>query len=163
MLNNEYVDEINHLLDTEKENFLQTKSKKLFWEGLKQKIKQTSIEFSTKIAKDEKSRIRKLEMEIQNLNDSNIPEEIKNQKILTKQTEIDEFYEKRAERARIRSRVNWWEKGEKSNNYFLRLENERQSLNVISKINVNGTIKTEDNDILFEIDNFYRKLYACLR
>ena len=92
LLNNEYVDEINHLLDTEKENFLQTKSKKLFWEGLKQKIKQTSIEFSTKIAKDEKSRIRKLEMEIQNLNDSNIPEEIKNQKILAKQTEIDEFF-----------------------------------------------------------------------
>ena len=160
LLNNEYVDEINRLLDTEKENFLQTKSKKLFWEGLKQKIKQTSIEFSAKIAKDEKGRIRKLEMEIQNLNDSNIPEEIKNQIILTKQTEIDEFYEKRAEGARIRSRVNWWEKGEKSNNYFLRLENERQSLNMIRKININGKIKSEDNDILFEIDNFYRKLYA---
>ena len=61
------------------------------------------------------------------------------------QTEYDRQYEYIAQGAIIRSRVNWYEYGEKSNKYFLNLENHKKksSWRPISLINVDVKIASK--------------------
>ena len=57
------------------------------------------------------------------------------------------------------SRVNWYEQGEKSNKYFLKLENNRKKKSCITKIYVDeNNYISEPNKILTEIQNFCSKL-----
>ena len=43
----------------------------------------------------------------------------------------------KADGAKVRSRVKWWEMGKKSNSYFLRLEKEHQINNTITQLETN--------------------------
>ena len=53
------------------------------------------------------------------------------------QTEYDRHYEYIAQGAIIRSRVNWYEQGGKSNKYFLNLENAKKKKSCVRKLYVN--------------------------
>lgn len=47
---------------------------------------------------------------------------------------IDKYYEEKTRGNFIRSKARWAEEGERSTSYFLRLENKRQSVNVIRSL-----------------------------
>ncbi|CAC5420630.1 unnamed protein product [Mytilus coruscus] len=75
--------------------------------------------------------------------------------------DIYKYYEQKPEAARIRSKINWYEKGEKSTNYFFRLEQKRGKEKLWSKIKAeNGTFKNNINEILGEQLKYYEKLFT---
>ncbi len=67
---------------------------------------------------------------------------------------------KKLKGAYVRSRARWIEKGEKSNNYFCRLEKNRQENNSINSLYVNGDINTSPKIISSEIFQFYSSLHS---
>lgn len=77
------------------------------------KIQEFSIQFSKNVARINKR--------IKLCNKSEMDNETKLQ-ILSLQSKIDDLYTQKAKGAYVRSRARWIEKGEKSNNYFSRLE-----------------------------------------
>ena len=60
----------------------------------------------------------------------------------------------------LRSRARWHEQGECNNKYFLNLEKRKHSRKVISKLKLqNGSVITNQFDILEEQSKFYKSLY----
>ena len=70
--------------------------------------------------------------------------------------EYDSIYEQIAKGAIIRSKATWYEKGEKSNRYFLNLETHKKAKSSVRKVFDNeGVLITDPKNILQEIPNFY--------
>ena len=75
-------------------------------------------------------------------------------------TEYDSQYDYIAQGAIIRSRVNWYEYGEKSNKYFLNLENSKKKKSCIRKlVGFNDECIMAPKQIMTEIHSFYANLY----
>lgn len=130
------------------------------WEYLKHKIREFSIQFSKNLSKARAQMELELTRELNNLcNKSEMDNEAKLQ-ILSLQSKIDDLYTQKAKGAYVRSRARWIEKGEKSNNYFCRLEKRRQEKNAINSLYVNGVISTCPKMISSEIFQFYSSLYS---
>ena len=75
--------------------------------------------------------------------------------------EYDSIYEQIAKGAIIRSKATWYEKGEKSNKYFLNLETHKKAKSSVCKVfNDEGMLPviTDQKKILQEIQNFYSNL-----
>jgi len=74
--------------------------------------------------------------------------------------EYESLYDYITQGAIIRSRANWYEKGEKSNKYFLNLENTRKSKGSARKIFMkDGRLTTNVKSIMDEAEHFYSDLY----
>ena len=74
--------------------------------------------------------------------------------------EYDNLYENLAQGAIIRSKATWYEKGEKSNKYFLHLESNKKAKSSIRKVfNKEGTLITDPKNVMYEIEKFYTDLY----
>ena len=59
-----------------------------------------------------------------------------------------------------RSKATWYEKGEKSNKYFLNLESHKEAKSSVRKLfNKDGILITDPKIILQEIEKFYTDLY----
>ena len=75
------------------------------------------------------------------------------------QMEYDSIYEQIAKGAIIRSKATWYEKGEKSNKYFLNLESHKKAKSSVRKVFDNeGVLIAEPKKTLQEIQNFYSNL-----
>ena len=60
----------------------------------------------------------------------------------------------------MRSRATWYEKGEKSTEYFLNLEKRNKTKSHVRKlINPDGSEETNPKNILADIKSFYSELY----
>ena len=60
----------------------------------------------------------------------------------------------------LRSRARWHEQGERNNKYFLNLEKRNHSRKLVSKLKLqNGSVITNQFDILEEQSKFYKSLY----
>ena len=76
------------------------------------------------------------------------------------QTEYGRHYDYITQGIIIRSRVNWYKQAEKSNKYFLNLENVQKKKSSIMKLSLdNDKETTEPKQIMTEIHNIYSKLY----
>ena len=66
----------------------------------------------------------------------------------------------KAKGAQIRSKATWWEEGEKSSSYFLRLEKRRQSNNTIKQLkSESGELLDTDAEVIRCASQFYESLY----
>ena len=75
------------------------------------------------------------------------------------QMEYDSIYEQIAKGAIVRSKATWYEKGEKSNIYFLNLETHKKAKSSVRKVfNREGVLITDPKKILQETYNFYSNL-----
>ena len=60
----------------------------------------------------------------------------------------------------IRSKATWYEKGEKSNKYFLNLESHNKAKSSVRKVfSQEGFLVVDPRKVLREIENFYSNLY----
>ena len=59
----------------------------------------------------------------------------------------------------IRSRANWYEHGEKSNKYFLNLENYNKKKSCLRKLITKNISTTDPKQIMTENHKFYANLY----
>ena len=70
------------------------------------------------------------------------------------QNKLESIYEHIVNGAIIRSRIDWHEKGEKSNNYFFNLEKRNKSKTHISCLIENNKIITDQDTIQKDLKNF---------
>lgn len=107
---------------------------RVLWDFDKYKIRYETIFYSKQKARNRREALITLEEKIKECtikcDESPSSENINNLEIL--QTEYDRQYEYIAQGAIIRSRANWYEHGEKSNKYFLNLENSKQKKGCIT-------------------------------
>lgn len=92
-----------------------TVSKTDFWELCKLEIKNASITYSKRRAKERKEYIIELETKLKILQNNSILESEQIEKL---EKEIQELYETKAKGAQIRSRINFIENGEKNTKFF---------------------------------------------
>ena len=135
---------------------------RVLWDFLKYKIRYETIVYSKKKAKKRRSVLVSLEERLKECqvkwDEDPTPENLNDLEII--QTEYDRHYDYITQGIIIRSRVNWYEQGEKSNKYFLNLENAKKKKSSIRKLSLdNDKETTEPKQIMTEIHNFYSKLY----
>ena len=74
--------------------------------------------------------------------------------------ELNNHYSYVTEGIIMRSRVQWYEKGEKNNKYFLNLEKRNKMRSSVRKLIVNGTVVLNPEKVLSEVRAYYTNLYS---
>ncbi|KAJ8038829.1 LINE-1 retrotransposable element ORF2 protein [Holothuria leucospilota] len=135
----------------------------LRWELIKLYIRNASISYSKKKARDRRRNELSLLKEISAYEHefflSNSPVIL--DKLKKARISLNELYEYKIEGIIVRSRARWVEQGEKSTAYFLNLEKRNKKYNVIQKLKAaDGEEVAEGPQILKELGNFYEVLYT---
>ena len=137
---------------------------RLDWEYLKYKIKEFSREYSIR-KKTEHTAVRiSLESKLKSLTESlnyNSSNEMFREYEECK-NHLENFYQNVANGLIIRSKVDWYEKGEKSNKYFYNLEKRNKAkTHVKSLIDESKNTVTHDQKLIMtKLKSFYRTLYS---
>ena len=144
------------------EEFKEVTDPRLFWDLMKYRIRQESISYSKQKAKKRRSKMATLEAKLndcQKMCDQDSSLENMNMfEVLKTEFELQNDYITQG--AIIRMRATWYEQGEKSNKYFLNLENSRGKKSSIRK-----TVKEDESStsnpqvIMKELRSFYSDLY----
>ena len=156
-----YVTLINESVPTWLNEFKDIGDKRLLWDLIKYKIRQVTIKYSKKKAHKKREKISEIEasLKISEENCSANPTDANYERVEILQMEYDSLYEEIAKGAIIRSKATWYEKGEKSNKYFLNLENHRKTKSLVRKVfNDEGTLVTDPKKVLLEIEKYYSNL-----
>lgn len=158
----EYIENINMLIETEKQCRLYGSNLLTWWDNLKFKIKQYSIRYSRKRARQHNQYYWELHRRIENESRraANNPDyDVLHLTDLKKELESLEM--KTCRGAVLRSKAQWAIEGERNTRYFLQLEKQRQQGNNIKEIvNSEGDIIRDTDGILEEEYKYYEKLYT---
>ena len=129
----------------------------LWWDLGKIKIKEYAKMYAIEQSILRKSRIEELEMKITQLENTNND----NDTLIGLKNELSDLLQTKHEGARIRSRIKWWEEGEKSSKYFHDLERKN------GKDKSWESILDEDKQLIFGTKNiqkrqvrFYKELFT---
>ena len=151
-----------------KAKYSEVEDARLRWELIKMELRGMIIPFAKNKARATRLHIEKLEKQLAEL-DITILNHIGSQlDLLSKQSEFEKlkkelqhWYDKKGEGAIFRSKLRWTEQGEKPTKYFFNLEAKNFTLKTIVELKVseNKTV-IEDDEILKQIENFYRDLYT---
>ena len=160
----EYCEIIRKIFQKTKAEYISQTSLHNIWELCKIRFKEFSIAFSINRIKKFKTKITKIENEINSI-DKYLACNNRDDDLIDKRKQLKSEYEnllrEKSDGAKIRAKAKWWEQGERSSAYFLNLENIRQSNNKINRItNNSGEIVTHDDDILESAAQFYERLYS---
>jgi len=143
----------------------------LMWDTIKSAIRGECISFSSRLKKDEKCALVRLEKELAELQNELLLESdsnrIDNQElqdimynIQCKSDVINELLDRECRGAMLRSKLQQYEQGDKPTKFFLGLEKSRAANKTINKlVTDNGSVITDHKKILKEQSNFYKKLY----
>ena len=140
----------------------------IIWELCKIRFKEFSIKYSIKRCRTRNTEQKNIERDINILDQC-----IQNQSIQANQNDIDillkrkalkmkydTIMKEKAEGAKIRSKVQWWEEGETSSAFFLNLEKHRQANNNIKRLKAHsGELLLTDKLIIERTAQFYEDLY----
>ena len=172
-LNNTFLEEENYvksindlILKLREDEFLFT-DKRVLWEYMKFKIREFSIKYGKEKAKTRRdneteyeNKLKKIEENLDKCTDLIEKEQLENQKIdiVNQLKEIDQY---KTEGLILRSRCESYEKGEKSNGYFLRLASRNKIKTTMNKLlREDGTVTTRQEEILEMQMKFYKNLYS---
>ena len=157
---NEYVKLITETLAD------QTNAKRLYrdiadwWENTKQTIKQKTAKYAKAKTKQEKKYETYLRKRLRNTlrkeerlrRDNRISQQLR--------AKIEEIEKKKEQGARIRTKIEWNNDGERNTKLFFALEKQKTASRSITQLkDENGTVKDKQEDILNIIRNFYKTLY----
>ena len=162
----EYIKLINNKYSEWEQEGKEIQDPRVLWDFIKYKIRQETISYSKRKARERRANLHDLEKRLkscQSLCDSHPSDENLNELDFL-QTEYDRHYEYITKGTLIRSWANWYEYGEKSNKYFLNLENSRKK-KCVRKLHTDYDSCTSDpRKIMNEFKIFYEDLYnggAC--
>ena len=143
----------------------ETDDPRVNWEFLKYKMRQSARQYSITRASGRREKRITLEKKVYDLEraisestDPNLVQEYNDAK-----EELGKLYDYITQGIILRSRAKWYEEGEKSSSYFLRLEKRNKSKSHIRKLIVDDNIEkieTDDSAILHELRKFYSTLYS---
>ena len=141
----------------------------LLFEMIKLNIRGKTISYSSYKAKCKRQKEQSLDIKINKLKEilvlnlqggsprphviSGIESDLK---VLTK--ELETLQEEQVKAMIFRSRVKYYEEGEKPTKYFCNLEKKNYAQKTISKLNINGELIYEKDHILGEMRKFYQEL-----
>ena len=146
------------LLDENIKNWLEE-----FKEVVDKRVLWLTIKYSKEKAHSRKAKIKDLEEKLLNCtkNCENDPSKENIEELECLQAQYDDLYDYITQGAIIRSRANWYEKGEKNNKYFLNLEKSNKKKSCVrSIVTGDGTITVNPKTILNELESFYSNLYS---
>ena len=83
-----------------------------------------------------------------------------NEDYLARKTKLEKIYDKKLEGLRIRSKCDWYEKGEKSTKFFSNLEKRHSIQNQVKSLAVNDEVVKEQTYINKNLCSFYQKLFS---
>ena len=163
----EYVKLIKQNYPIIGERYRELEDKRLRWELIKMEIRGLTIAYSKNKAKKQRKNESDLQIRLDVLDkqiaDSTDPELTNNalsEKEILKQ-KLHLFYERKANGLILRSKARWTEKGEKPTKYFFNLEKRNYTRRRISELELSdGKPSCKEDEILKEIENFYKKLYT---
>ena len=129
---------------------------------IKYRIRQVTIKYSKEKARQRRQKISDIENSRKVLEEKcgNNPttENIEQLEIL--KLEHENIYEEFSKGAIIRSKATWYEKGEKSNKYLLKLESHRKAKSSVRKVFIGEELLvTDPKKILGVVEGFYSGLY----
>ena len=159
-----YVHGLNPLFDTWRVEAEVLGDKRMTWEYIKYKIREHSVKYGKqkKRERDEKEknlekRLKEIEEEIDQF-DGDINLAVEKERVSNELSDIDRY---KTEGLILRSRSTWYEEGEKSNKYFLRLISRNMSKTNMTKLcTEDGLSITNQHDILEKQAEFYQELYS---
>ena len=163
LLNDEnFVLLINQSVPLWLDEFKEVIDKRVLWDLIKYRIRQVTINYSKEKARQRRQKISDIENSRKVLEEKcgNNPttENIEQLEIL--KLEHENIYEEFSKGAIIRSKATWYEKGEKSNKYFLNLESHRKAKSSVRKVfSEEELLVTDPKKILGVIEGFYSGLY----
>ena len=129
------------------------------WEKLKERIKKTAQKLSRKKASEDKVVIGQL-AEIANELESNLPLTEEDDRLLENtKADLEDKLIERAKGIMFRSKVKWYEEGEKNTKYFYALEKAKYNSKTCYKV-LSGNREIEDPQMILEEQRkFYKELY----
>ena len=142
----------------------------LLWDVIKMQIRATSIQY----AKEKKSRLKQkeyflekevlaLERKLEENNSSEPHKEILLTELRIKKQQLEEIIGYRTQGAIIRSKVKWYNEGERNTKYFHSLEKRHfNSKTIRNLVTDDGTRIFTDVEILQEAKNYYESLYTSI-
>ena len=158
--NREYVEEVKQVIRKTIEDNRDINDA-LKWEMIKLNVRGKSIEFSSRYKKQQEDKIKVLEGELNKLNKNQPLSALQVTEMENIQLQLESIVKQKAMGAKIRSRIRWYEEGEKSTRYFMNLEKRNFNLKTVNRVCTNsGTFVENRQDILYELKNFYSKLYT---
>lgn len=160
LLHEEYKQEITTLWQNWQQSRQEYENLTTWWDLGKKKIKQFSINYSKEYNMNNKCRLEELEKEINHEMKNNPDSETVN----TKKLEYNTLLTDKTQGARIRSRIEHWEEGEKSTKYFYNLEKRNGKDKAWDKIlGKRGELITGQRGIQKRQVEFYSELFATER
>ena len=162
---NVYIEKINREIERcKKEDLKDLTDPRVKWDFLKYNIRDFTIDYSKRsVFKRRKARIN-LEAEVKVLSDllSLTADESIKSKYEEAKVKLQSMYESMyyiTEGIVLRSRTTWYEKGKKSNKYFLNLEKRNKSKTHIRSLVTSNRETSDPATILEELKTFYGQLY----
>ena len=137
-------------------------SKQVKWEYTKFKIKNWSMKESKAIAREKRKTETAITSHIQSLEESlAINTNDKDQEELESlQTRLEEIHNAKTQSLIIQSRIQQYEEGEKSTNFFLNQIKQNKRKSTIRKIMDGPKELMDQRTIMIELNKFYKKLYT---
>ena len=162
MNDNNYRDLLDTNIKSWLEEFKEVVDKRVLWDLLTYKIRQFTLNYSETKARNRRAKPNELEEKLQNCTKKcdKDPSRQNVEDLECLQAEYDQLYDYITQGAIVRSRVTWYEKGEKNNKYFLNLEKSNKEKSCLRKIlKSDGTIVVNPKSIMSELESFYTNLY----
>ena len=129
-------------------------------------IRNESIKYVSRKKKEKDKLEKQLTTEIENLNSTmnntvnNATINLLKQQIDSKKSELNSLIDKKIDGYILRSKAQIIEEGEKISKFFASLEKKKAESKIISRLNIKGTIITDQKDILNEEKSYYENLFS---
>ena len=169
-LNSSLVDDENYVLAINQKipewlgEFEEVIDKRVLWDLIKYRVRQFTMHYTKEKAQKRRQELVQVERSLRQAEERLAidPSESNLEILEDLKMKYDSHFDYIAKGAIIRSRANWYEKGEKSNKYFLGLESHRGTKSCIRRlISSDGNLTTNPLKIMKEIEKFYSDLYAA--
>ena len=154
LLNNDYRQEFTNLWTKWKQKRNRYSDIKLWWDLGKKHIKSFTMQYAKEHSFKNKNKLNDLQSKLNELNKEN-------EEYSALQKEYEDIFESKTKGARVRSKVKWWEEGEKSTKYFYNLEKQNAKEKSWDQIyGRNKEVITGNSNIQKRQVEFYKELYS---
>ena len=145
------------------DEFKDVNDKRVLWDLIKYRIRQVSIKYSKQKARERRARLETAEQKVKryDLLCNSDPSEKNMYDLDAAKYEYELLLDYIVRGNIVRSRIGWYEKGEKNSKYFLNLENRRSGQVTIRKLfDSKGKITVNPKSIMNELKDYYQNLYS---